>query len=335
MKRLRGLLFVAGLAAVCACQLANAQPIGPREATAAEVAARTGQGYVSSRRLPTSGGVPGGSGGQIQFNNSGAFGGFTLSGDATLNTGTGALTLSTVNANVGTFGSATASPSVTVNAKGLVTAGSNVTITPALSSITGLGANVGAALAVNVGTAGAPVINGGALGTPSSGNGSNLTALTAANISAGALASGMTATTQTASDNSTKIATTAYVDTATSGPHSITFVIDGAGIPLTTAAGKMVPVLFGGTLKKYKIVCQPSGSITCDILRSANGAGVPSVSIVGAGTKPVVSASTEGSIISSFASYTSTTITAGDNFILSPTTVDGVVTYVCLTLYYQ
>jgi hypothetical protein len=45
----------------------------------------------------------------------------TLSGDATLATG-GAVTLATVNGNVGTFGSATAIPVVTVNGKGLVTA---------------------------------------------------------------------------------------------------------------------------------------------------------------------------------------------------------------------
>lgn len=39
------------------------------------------------------GGTPGGASGQVQFNNAGVFGGVTLGGDATLNTGTGALTL--------------------------------------------------------------------------------------------------------------------------------------------------------------------------------------------------------------------------------------------------
>lgn len=38
-------------------------------------------------------GSPGGSSGQIQYNNAGAFGGFTASGDATVNTGTGAVTI--------------------------------------------------------------------------------------------------------------------------------------------------------------------------------------------------------------------------------------------------
>ena len=45
-----------------------------------------------------SGGTPGGTNGQIQYNNSGAFGGFTASGDATINTATGAVTIaSSVN----------------------------------------------------------------------------------------------------------------------------------------------------------------------------------------------------------------------------------------------
>jgi hypothetical protein len=39
-------------------------------------------------------GTPGGSNGQIQFNNAGSFGGFTVGGDATLNTATGALSIS-------------------------------------------------------------------------------------------------------------------------------------------------------------------------------------------------------------------------------------------------
>lgn len=70
----------------------------------------------------------------------------SMSGDATL-ANTGALTLATVNSNVGSFGSATAAPAVTVNAKGLVTAVSTNTITPAVGSITGLGTNVAASLA--------------------------------------------------------------------------------------------------------------------------------------------------------------------------------------------
>lgn len=58
-----------------------------------------------------------------------------------------ATTLATVNANVGTFGSATQASQVTLNAKGLATAASNVTVTPAVGSITGLGTGVATFLA--------------------------------------------------------------------------------------------------------------------------------------------------------------------------------------------
>ena len=60
-----------------------------------------------------------------------------FSGDASSTAGTSALTLATVNSNVGSFGSGTQVGTFTVNAKGLVTAASNVTIAPPFSAITG------------------------------------------------------------------------------------------------------------------------------------------------------------------------------------------------------
>jgi hypothetical protein len=98
----------------------------------------------------------------------------THTGDAT---GSTALTLATVNSNVGSFGTSTQTSQITVNAKGLVTAAANVTLTPAVGSITGFGTGVATALAVNVGSAGAPVVLNGAIGTPSSGTLTNCTGL--------------------------------------------------------------------------------------------------------------------------------------------------------------
>lgn len=106
-----------------------------------------------------------------------------LTGDVTASgSGSVAATLATVNSNVGTFGSATQVPQITVNGKGLTTALTNVTITPAIGSITGLGTGVATALGVNTGTAGSFVVNGGALGTPSSGTVTNLTGTASINI---------------------------------------------------------------------------------------------------------------------------------------------------------
>lgn len=53
-------------------------------------------------------------------------------------------------------------------------------------TVAGFGTGVETALGVNVGSAGAPVVNGGALGTPSSGTATNLTG-TAAGLTAGAV----------------------------------------------------------------------------------------------------------------------------------------------------
>jgi len=65
---------------------------------------------------------------------------------------------------------------ITVDAQGRITSAANGTASVAISTgVTGLGTSVATALAVNVGSSGAVVVNGGALGTPSSGNLSNTT----------------------------------------------------------------------------------------------------------------------------------------------------------------
>lgn len=91
-----------------------------------------------------------------------------LTGDITTTVNAVATTLATVNTNTGQWGSATASAQITLNGKGLATAAANVTITPAVGSITGFGANIATALGVAIGSAGAPVLFDGAGGTPSS-----------------------------------------------------------------------------------------------------------------------------------------------------------------------
>ena len=83
----------------------------------------------------------------------------SVSGDATL-ANTGALTLATVNSNTGSFGSSTAIPAITVNAKGLITAVSTNTVAPAIGNITGLGTNVATSLANNMAASGTLAILG-------------------------------------------------------------------------------------------------------------------------------------------------------------------------------
>lgn len=134
--------------------------------------------------------------------------GSTFNGSAN---NTNALTLATVNSNVGSFGSATAAPSFTVNAKGLITAAGTNTITPAVGSITGLGTGVATFLATpssaNLATAVTDETGSGAL-----------VFATSPTLTTAVLGSS-TATTQSPSDNSTKVATTAYVDAAVLGQN--------------------------------------------------------------------------------------------------------------------
>lgn len=89
----------------------------------------TGTGSVTTSGSPASGNL-------AKFSGSTAITNGDLSGDITTS-GALATTLATVNSNVGSFGSATNCPSVTVNGKGLVTAASQATCTPAFSSLTG------------------------------------------------------------------------------------------------------------------------------------------------------------------------------------------------------
>lgn len=174
----------------------------------------------------------------------------TISGDATLSAA-GAITLATVNGNVGSFGSATQCTSVTVNAKGLITAASQATCTPAVGSITGLGtgvatwlgtpssANLRAAITDESGT-GAALFQNGNLGTPTAGVITNLTGTCGtcvANSFTAGSASNLTSGTLPAARTNGHMNGTATNDNAAAGEvgeELVASVASGSALALTT-----------------------------------------------------------------------------------------------------
>lgn len=141
-------------------------------------------------------------GGGIEFTGSGGIQTSAFTGDATKSAGGTALTLATVNSNVGSFGSTTAVGTFTVNAKGLITAASNATISitsGAVSDFTeatqdAVGAMVDTTLVYTDGT---PLLSRAALtGDVTASAGSNSTS-----ISSGAVTVAKLATTLDLSSN--------------------------------------------------------------------------------------------------------------------------------------
>lgn len=174
----------------------------------------------------------------------------TITGDATSagssfdgsGNNANALTLATVNSNTGSFGSATQSLTVTYNAKGLATAVSAQTVTPALTSITGFGTGVATFLATPTSA------NAAAALTDETGTGSvvfsdnpSLTNL--------ALPSNTTATTQSALTSGTTVSTTAYTDASNrildntqSGDYTLVLSDELNNINMSKATAKTLTV---------------------------------------------------------------------------------------------
>ena len=135
-----------------------------------------------------------------------------------------------------------------------------------------------------------------------------------------ALAGSPTTTTQSANDNSTKVATTAYVDTLKS-PHTIGCAVGDPGnsTALTTASVCYFSPTFACTISRYTLMVD-AGTVTVKFWKIAAGTALPTISNSINTSGVAISSGTVNSS-ATVTDFTTTTVTANDIFAAQPTAV--------------
>lgn len=180
---------------------------------------------------------------------------------------------------------------------------SQVVNTVAVGGITGLGTGVATALGINVGSAGAVVTNGGALGTPASGVATNLTGtasgLTAGNVTTNANLSGDV----TSVGNATTIAANAVTNAKAAQMANSTIkcrTTAATGDPEDCTAAQAEKIVQGGKATLSASPSNPTGTTSTTAKMAGIGS---SCAITPATTKIVISVGGYGRNTSSGDSY--------------------------------